>query len=135
MNNQIRNDFETWVSVNGHSIDRVLPGEYRSAETELAWTVWEARAIDKVALETARAKIIQLREQNTLLDSACASQDAEIEWLRDALGFYADTNRYHGPNQRVIRDYDPFTPEGAKYVQDVTRDRGNIARAALDTTT
>ena len=51
--------------------------------------------------------------------------------LEGALGFYADTERYHGPNQRQVRDKDPFTPEDAVYIQDVTRDRGDIARAAL----
>jgi hypothetical protein len=47
-----------------------------------------------------------------------------------ALEFYADPLRYDGPNQRVIGD-DPYTPKDRGYLQDVTRDNGDIARAAL----
>lgn len=62
---------------------------------------------------------------------------AEIERLRKgnaqlvaALRFYAEPGRYHGPNQRAVEG-DKFTAMDAPYMQDVTRDRGDIARATL----
>lgn len=47
-----------------------------------------------------------------------------------ALEFYANPKRYEGPNQRPIAG-DKFTAPDAAYLQDVTRDHGAIARAAL----
>lgn len=48
-----RSRFEKWVlSVNandGHTIDRIEPGEYRSAATDCAWEAWQA-----AEAETAR---------------------------------------------------------------------------------
>jgi hypothetical protein len=41
-----RERFERWIlSVNandGHTIERIEPGEYRSAVTECAWEAWQA---------------------------------------------------------------------------------------------
>lgn len=50
---------------------------------------------------------------------------------REALEFYADSTRYNGPNIRLEGEPDKYQPEGLYYRLDVTRDRGNIARAAL----
>lgn len=49
---------------------------------------------------------------------------------RKALCFYADPLRYHGANQRLDGP-DEFTPESMPYRQDVTRDGGKIAIAAM----
>lgn len=54
--------------------------------------------------------------------------------LVKALEFYAQEFRYDGPNHRAMPD-DPYTPDGQPFLQDVTRDRGAIARAALATLT
>lgn len=56
--------------------------------------------------------------------------DARIAELEKALRFYEQEIRYQGPNQREVNG-DIYTPAGAVYLQDVTRDRGAIARAAL----
>jgi hypothetical protein len=48
----------------------------------------------------------------------------------EALEFYADPRRYHGPNQSR-QDGDRHTPVEFPYMIDVTRDSGDIARAAL----
>ena len=48
-----RSRFEKWIlSVNandGHTIERIAPGEYRSAATDCAWEAWQA-----AEAETAR---------------------------------------------------------------------------------
>lgn len=56
-----------------------------------------------------------------------------IERMQKALSFYSDENRYYGPNQRY-EGGDPWTDAAGlrAYQLDVTRDRGNIARAALE---
>ena len=56
--------------------------------------------------------------------------EQRIEELERALGFYADPRRYNGPNQKPIPD-DPFAKPDRVYIQDVSRDNGEIARAAL----
>ena len=48
----------------------------------------------------------------------------------EALEFYADPLRYHGPNQSR-QDGDRHTPVEFPDMIDVTRDGGDIARAAL----
>lgn len=51
-----------------------------------------------------------------------------INTLVKALEFYADPRRYMGPNQR--NDFsDPYSP--GPYLQDVSRDGGEIARVTL----
>lgn len=47
-----------------------------------------------------------------------------------ALAFYADPRRYEGANIRPIEN-DPYAKPNQVYIQDVTRDLGEIARAAL----
>jgi hypothetical protein len=54
----------------------------------------------------------------------------ELIRLRKALRFYADEDRYCGPNQRP-REQEDFGPDDFCYLWDVSRDRGEIARAAL----
>lgn len=49
--------------------------------------------------------------------------------MREALDFYADPTRYHGPNQR--NDHADKWSGESPYIRDVTRDGGAIARAAL----
>lgn len=56
--------------------------------------------------------------------------EAEVDRLRHALRFYANVTRYQGPNQRNGGE-DPFTPKDQPYIQDVTRDYGEIARRTL----
>ena len=57
-------------------------------------------------------------------------EEKKDDVLVKALRFYADPERYMGANQRLIAP-DEYTPEGRAYMQDVTRDGGEIARAAL----
>lgn len=58
------------------------------------------------------------------------SLERENEALRRALRFYADSNRYHGPNRR-LEVMDEYQPANLVYLLDVTRDGGSIARKAL----
>ena len=58
---------------------------------------------------------------------------AEVEGLRSALGFYSQPVRYDGPNQRPIPG-DQYTAADSAYMNDVCRDGGEIARAALAAT-
>jgi hypothetical protein len=54
-----RERFEQWIlSVNandGHTIERIEPGEYRSAATDCAWEAWQAA--EKEAVLTCAATI------------------------------------------------------------------------------
>lgn len=50
--------------------------------------------------------------------------------LVKALEFYANPSRYEGANMSPLPD-DPFQPSDLVYRLDVTRDNGEIARAAL----
>lgn len=63
----------------------------------------------------------------------CERQDlrAEIARLRAALEFYARPIAYEGSNSRNVGQ-DPFTPLDRPYIQDVSRDNGEVARAALN---
>lgn len=58
-------------------------------------------------------------------------QTGEVERLRAALEFYARPIAYLGGNQRNEGQDDPFTPADAPYIEDVGRDGGRRARAAL----
>lgn len=62
-----------------------------------------------------------------ILDQLEASKGREAR-LEKALSFYADEARYHGPNQKRFAN-DEWSQ--GPYLQDVTRDKGDIARAAL----
>ena len=53
-----------------------------------------------------------------------------VRTLITALKFYADERRYKGPNQNPIPN-DPYAKPDAVYIQDVTKDHGDIARKAL----
>jgi hypothetical protein len=50
--------------------------------------------------------------------------------LEKALKFYADSQRYEGPNAQPIPN-DPYAPADLVYRYDVTRDRGSVARKAI----
>ena len=54
----------------------------------------------------------------------------ENERLRRALIFYSDPARYQGPNCSPLPE-DPYGPPDFGCRWDVTRDEGEIARAAL----
>lgn len=56
--------------------------------------------------------------------------EQQLEKLRYALSFYADPVRYKGANQP--NDNDDRFSNGAPYIRDVNRDRGEIARNALN---
>jgi hypothetical protein len=56
---------------------------------------------------------------------------AEVERLREALTFYADKTRYHGPNQPNVTP-DEFGPLNFPFRWDVTRDNGDMAAQALE---
>jgi hypothetical protein len=58
-----------------------------------------------------------------------AALEAEVARYRQALHFYADQLRYEGPNQRALPG-DAYSV-GKHYRHDVTKDNGDIARAAL----
>ena len=64
--------------------------------------------------------------------AAVPAQPVSSDVLREALSFYADETRYHGPNQ-TLDAADKWTEQvGLKaYRLDVTRDRGVIAKKAL----
>ena len=58
------------------------------------------------------------------------SDERTLERFRKALEFYANPQRYNGPNQRAV-DGDAHQPSTCPYLWDVTRDGGDIARRAL----
>lgn len=58
------------------------------------------------------------------------TKDEQIKMLRGALGFYARAVAWQGPNQRND-GRDPYTPAPEPYIQDATRDNGEVARACL----
>lgn len=64
--------------------------------------------------------------------AAVPAHPVSSDVLREALSFYADETRYHGPNQ-TLDAADKWTEQvGLKaYRLDVTRDRGVIAKKAL----
>lgn len=55
---------------------------------------------------------------------------AKIRRLEEALRFYATEERYSSVN-RKNDGTDPYTPADAPYYQDIGRDYGAVARAAL----
>ena len=58
MTDQTREAFEAWVLTHGGSVDRVTPGEYRSAQTECGWIAWQAATLKaNVELDAARAAV------------------------------------------------------------------------------
>lgn len=92
--------------------------KFGHSDIDEGWMIgWFANAI-----EQSHAVRVTYPESNSHAD------------LVKALEFYSDCNRYDGPNQRLIGD-DPYTPKDRGYLQDVTRDGGDIARAALATLT
>ncbi len=62
----------------------------------------------------------------TLIVKAVNNHEALVK----ALEFYANPHRYDGPNRQAIEG-DPYAKTDDVYLRDVTRDHGEIARAAL----
>jgi hypothetical protein len=56
--------------------------------------------------------------------------ESVVDDLVKALRFYADRERYNGPNQR-LDGADEYTPMDQVYLQDVSRDNGDLARSAI----
>ena len=89
------------------------------------------------AAEKEQAALLDyLKEWKELAKSAEKERDAlraKIKRMQKALSFYADETRYYGPNQKY-EGGDPWTDAVGlhAYQLDVTRDHGNIARAALE---
>ena len=59
-----------------------------------------------------------------------AAKDALCKEMAAALAFYANEERYAGPNQKPIKG-DIYQPIGMVYRLDVCRDLGGIARRML----
>ena len=56
------------------------------------------------------------------------NRDALFDEMVEALAFYADPRRYDGPNQKNPGD---DKHSAGPYLQNVTRDNGDLARAVL----
>lgn len=87
------------------------------------------RLVDEV--QAARQEISEMVQKLTKKAELLRGCYARINGLEKALSFYADPIRYQGPNQ-MAEPGDKWTPEDAPYRQDVSRDNGSIARAALE---
>jgi hypothetical protein len=88
-------------------------------------------AIDDILAKDA-SEIDVLEWAVILMPKEKAEEAAEkLSKIRNALKFYEDPKRYDGPNQNPV-DGDPFRPEDCPYLWDVLRDRGDIARVALE---
>jgi len=72
----------------------------------------------------------ELSEDGPDIARAFIALHARCTKLETALRFYADPKRYEGPNQRA-EPGDEWTAPDAPYRQDVGRDNGRNARAAL----
>lgn len=83
--------------------------------------------------EAARANavlIIEAVNNYAAMRTGIESLRLQLVKVREALEFYADGERYNGPNQRLVGD-DKYTRADAAYLKDVTRDGGDLARRAL----
>ena len=89
-------------------------------ENEGVFKVWRRRC------EENDAEIVKLKRER---DEA----RAEVAQLRHALDFYSQPVRYGAPNQQPIPG-DQYTTADSAYMNDVCRDGGEIARAALAAT-
>ena len=61
-----RRAFEAWVQPHGGSVDRVVPGEYRSGPVESAWDGWQARASIKPAIPIQQIQATKTINQEEL---------------------------------------------------------------------
>jgi hypothetical protein len=106
------NPGEFWiVEANGKAtIGQCTDGEY----WEIIGCGWEGR-VDRAVRK---------------IDLAALLDETEAV-LADALRFYADPERYKGPNHRLEGEPDKYQPADLVYLLDVDRDVGNIARKAL----
>ena len=114
----------------------LAPMNYRAASElrrldriEHAWQMWQDKTewvqetsdVDELGMHRADA----LRQRIEKLEAANAE-------LLEALSFYADSTRYHGPNQS-LNEPDKWSAHVGltAYRLDVTRDGGVIASAAI----
>lgn len=74
-------------------------------------------------------RLLALNDRAPELESRAATLQARCDALAEALRFYADPTRYHGPNQPNTGD--KWTDPSAPYAKDVLRDAGSLAREAL----
>lgn len=82
-----RERFERWIlSVNGndgHTIERIEPGEYRSTATDCAWEAWQASESERIAaLDADLTQSVQMyvdaaRERDEAIAAEIKS-DAEL---------------------------------------------------------
>ena len=97
---------------------------------------WAEKAEAWLATPEAAQRLDGYRDLAQQVATAQNERDearAEVEGLRSALGFYSQPVRYDGPNQHPIPG-DPYTAADSAYMNDVCRDGGEIARAALAAT-
>ncbi len=105
------------------SVDRIegLGEALKVERSELPWYV------DASRIYNANKKLIATNASDLECIVKCVNSHAD---LVAALEFYADPKRYEGPNQKAEAG-DEHTPSENVYRQDVIRDQGDIARAAL----
>lgn len=75
-------------------------------------------------------RIRKLEYDNNQAAARIRRLESDHDALVNALQFYANPCRYQGPNQRPLED-DPHAKPDQVYIQDVSRDNGEIARNAL----
>ncbi len=93
--------------------------------------IW-ARSIGKTDRDLEKSVHGYIWRTEAQMFEAFKAGRARVAELEHALSFYADATRYRGPNQGIVEGVvDHFTPPDAAYCQDVSRDSGAIARAAL----
>lgn len=90
----------------------------------------EAHGADQHSRDSAELR--KLCAERDTLRTANQRLEGEVARLREALEFYADPVRYQGGNQ-PHESPDKYTKPNAPYLQDITRDYGDIARSALST--
>jgi len=105
-------DFSYWEPTKPDGIGWFLLSIHDTEDGPCAWFVRRAA----VSIEKAQARIAELEAQNKA--------------LAEALRFYSEPERYRGPRQPSF-DGDPYTTPFSPFMQDITRDDGQIARAAL----
>jgi hypothetical protein len=105
-----------------------------SKSTPRPWVLGAYSALSKdkkLIAETSCANMTALVcEHNAALIVKAVNRDHAFEPMLEALRFYADQSRYRGPNCRR-QEGDRFTPENVPFTHDVSKDGGEIARAAI----
>jgi hypothetical protein len=128
-------------------IHQPLRDALKAGPTGGKWQVWTSNSFRRIKTDAGASVVEPITQRHdghpdlhatpeTLAYIAAANPAtisailADLEAAEKALKFYADPWRYHGPNQRLDKP-DEFSPDGAVYLVDVTRDYGSIAKAAL----